>query len=227
MKSPAKADVVTRVLKRYPGLSGPAPSLHEFLAQATIVQIPAGTVVFKKGDPCENFLLLLDGTLRVQVSSDHGRELTLYRMLPGQSCAITTACLFRGDPYPAEAVAERELRGVVMPRAEFEAALVGSEGFRRFIFDGFARRMNDVVARIESVVLRSVDERLAEVLLASHDQVLPGLSQRQIAADIGTAREVVSRRLKALAEQGLIHVNRGSIRIVEAEGLRALCRHPE
>lgn len=227
MKSPAKADVATRVLKRYPGLSGPATSLHRFLSRAAITPITAGTVVFKKGDPCEHFPLLLDGAVRVQVTSEHGRELTLYRMLPGQACAVTTACLFRGDPYPAEGVAERDLRVVVMPRAEFDAAIVDTEGFRRFVFDGFARRMNDVVTRIESIVLRSVDERLAEVLLASDDRALPGLTQRQIAADIGTAREVVSRRLKALAEQGLIHVNRGSIRIVDADGLRALCRHPE
>lgn len=223
MRKRTKVDVLTRVLNVYPSLryENNTP-IHQFLATAAIIHIPTGSVVFKKGEPCSDFMLLLRGTLRVQVASENGREATLYRLVAGNSCAVTTASLISGAPYAADAITEADVTAVAIPRAEFLAALGASERFRQFIFNGFAERFSVVISRIDAFILKSVDERLIDELLCMSERVLSGLSHRRIAADIGTAREVVSRRLKALEAKGLIHVNRGKIRIRDRDGLRAL-----
>ena len=228
MKKRTKVDVLTRVLNAYPSLRHEENSpIHQFLATAATIDIPQGLVVFKKGEPCSDFLLLLRGTLRLQVASESGREVTLYRLVAGSSCAVTTASLISGDAYSAEAITEADVTAVAIPRAEFLAALTASERFRQFIFDGFAERFATVIARIDAFVLKSVDERLIDELLGMDERTLSELSHRRIAADIGTAREVVSRRLKALEASGLIRVNRGNIRVKDREGLRALQKASE
>jgi len=218
---------MARVLALYPGLSITEDSpLYDFFASAEPVRVPAGTVVFRKGDACENYLMVLRGVVRVQVSSDSGREVTLYRVRPGGSCAITTSCLISSQHYPAEAVTELDVVAIAMPREQFRAALADSEQFREFVFDGFAMRLASIIERVDSVVLKSVDDRLIEELLRMDVNALSNLTHQQIAADIGTAREVVSRKLKALETRGLIQVNRGKISIKDRKGLTGLLSHP-
>ena len=228
MRKRTKVDVLTRVLSAYPSLRHEENlPIHQFLATAATIEIPQGSVVFKKGEPCIDFLLLLRGTLRLQVASENGREVTLYRLVAGSSCAVTTASLIRGDAYSAEAITEAAITAVAIPRAEFLAAIAASERFRQFIFDGFAERFATVIGRIDAFVLKSVDDRLIDELLGMDERTLSELSHRRIAADIGTAREVVSRRLKALEASGLIRVNRGNIRVTDRDGLRALQKASE
>ena len=228
MRKRTKVDVLTRVLSAYPSLRHEENSpIHQFLATAATLDIPQGSVVFKKGEPCSDFMLLLRGKLRVQVASENGREVTLYRLVAGSSCAVTTASLISGDPYSAEAITESAVTAVAIPRAEFLAALTTSAQFRQFVFDRFAERFAAVIARIDAFVLHSVDDRLIDELLCMDERALAELSHRRIAADIGTAREVVSRRLKALEARGLIRVNRGNIRVTDRDGLRALRKTSE
>jgi len=187
-------------------------------AGALAMKVPAGATLFRPGDPCRGFVLLRSGRARVDLIAEDGHALLLYRVEPGQPCAITTSCLFANEAYSAEATAETECEGILIPAPLFTALVQDSAPFRTFVLAGFAARLGALMGRIEDLSFRSVDARLAAYLL---DRA-PGrvaATQQEIAADIGTAREVVSRRLAAFAKAGLVRTERGAVTPLDAGAL--------
>jgi CRP/FNR family transcriptional regulator len=216
-------DNVDLLLQLYPGIADLEDGVRSRLIDsAQTINVPAGTYAFHKGDPCKNFILVLEGRIRVQLSSEGGREVVLYRVQRGGGCALTTACLIGKEEYPAESVIEEDVTAMMFPDREFRQALLDSEQFREFVFQGFSRRLCAVVTRMEAVSLKSIDQRLAAYLLKSEDDVLSNITHHVLAAEIGTAREVVSRKLKSFESEGLIRANRGRIEILDPDNLQAL-----
>jgi len=197
------------------------------LDAAQTVSVPSGEVAFRKGDACRSFILVLAGCVRVQLSSEGGREVTLYRVRPGDTCALTTSCLVGKEDYPAEAVVEEDVTALMIPDSEFRQALLDSEPFRLFVFRGFSGRLCAIVSRMEMVTLRTIDERLAAQLLKGDVDVLSNITHQALASEIGTAREVVSRKLSSFESDGLIKSSRGRIEILDREKLAALVAKPE
>jgi len=200
---------------------GDDPVLQQLRAQVQEVRLPAGQTVFRRGDPCRNYLLVVRGLVRVQVLAANGREVTLYRVTDGESCVITTSCLISRETYPAEGVTETETTALVVPMALFDEALESSASFRRFVFANQGRRLGDLIQRIEDVVFGRIDVRLARLLRERSEggARTVSLTHQQLAAELGTAREVVSRQLKQLEKKGLIATRRGSIEVLQPEGL--------
>lgn len=197
------------------------------LDAAQTVSVPSGEVAFRKGDACRSFILVLAGCVRVQLSSEGGREVTLYRVRPGDTCALTTSCLVGKENYPAEAVVEEDVTALMIPDSEFRQALLDSEPFRLFVFRGFSGRLCAIVSRMEMVTLRTIDERLAAQLLKGDVDVLSNITHQALASEIGTAREVVSRKLSSFESDGLIKSSRGRIEILDRGKLAALVAKPE
>ncbi len=200
-----------------PGLD--AATHARISAQALPLKAPAGATLFRPGDPCRGFVLLRTGRARVDLIAEDGHALLLYRVVPGQACAITTSCLFAEEPYSAEGTAETDCEGLLLPSALFARLVEDSAAFRTFVLAGFATRLGALMGRIEDLSFRSVDARLAAWLL----ERAPGpvaATQQEIASDIGTAREVVSRRLAALARAGLVRPERGTVALLDAAGLQ-------
>jgi CRP/FNR family transcriptional regulator len=199
----------------------PDPALAARLrAAARPVAAPAGTVLFRAGEACPGFVLLRDGSVRVDLLVEDGHALLLHRVRPGEACALTTACLFSGEAYAAEGRAETAIAGLLLPRPAFESLAAESAAFRGFVLQGFGQRLAALMARIEDLSFRSVDRRLAAWLLAR----APGpvaATQAEIAVEIGTAREVVTRRLAAFARQGLARPERGLVLLLDRAGLAA------
>ena len=189
---------------------------------AQTVNVPSGQLAFRKGDACTNFILVIDGCVRVQLSSEGGREVTLYRVRPGDTCALTTSCLIGKEDYPAEAIVEEDVTALMVPDHEFRQALLDSETFRLFVFRGFSGRLCAIVSRMESVTLKTIGERLVLQLLKSDGDLLSNVTHQSLATEIGTAREVVSRKLRRFEEDGLIRSSRGQIEILDRERLSAL-----
>ena len=211
------------MLKLYPGIAGLDDDvLSRLLAKAQTVNVPAGAFAFYKGDPCKNFILVLKGQVRVQLSTESGREVVLYRVSRGGTCALTTSCLISKEEYPAESVIEEAVTAMMFPDTEFRQALLDSEEFREFVFQGFSRRLSAIVSRMEAVALKSIDVRLAEHLLSHGDDTLSDITHQVLAAEIGTVREVVSRKLKRFEADGLIRSTRGKVEILDREDLQAL-----
>lgn len=200
------------------------PALRARLAAAAQpLTAPAGAVLFHPGDPCGGFVMLGAGTVRVELVAEDGHALLLYRVAPGEACLLTTACLFSGEGYAAEGRAETAVQGLVLPRAVFDALIAESAPFRAFVLAGFGRRIAALMARIDALSFRSVDRRLAEALLARN---LPELAvtHAELAVEVGTAREVVTRRLNAFAKEGLVALGRGSLRVTDRAGLALRAR---
>ncbi len=184
--------------------------------------VPRGQTVFGQGDKAENYLLVMSGCVKVFARTDEGREVLLYRVKPGEMCTLTTACLLGRTPYPAEAVAEEDTRAKAIPSNEFDRLVSESEAFRRFVFSSFSSRLNEIMQRFEELVLASVDKRLVRALLLRADEngVIKG-THEDLALDVGTAREVISRHLKLLENRGAIRLGRGRIDILNPRLLDA------
>lgn len=197
------------------------------LDSAQTVDVRAGEVAFRKGDACKNFILVLAGCVRVQLSSEGGREVTLYRVKPGDTCALTTSCLVGKEDYPAEAIVEEDVTALMIPDSEFRQALLDSEVFRLFVFRGFSGRLCAIVSRMEAVTLKTIDQRLVEQLLKGDGDELSNITHQVLASEIGTAREVVSRKLRRFETDGLIRSSRGRIEILDREKLSTLAGPPD
>ena len=191
------------------------------------INVPTGEIAFRKGDACKNFILVLEGCVRVQLSSEGGREVTLYRVRPGDTCALTTSCLVGKEDYPAEAVIEEDITALMIPDSEFRQALLDSEVFRLFVFRGFSGRLCAIVSRMESVTLKTIDERLVTQLLKGESDLLSNVTHQVLATEIGTAREVVSRKLRSFESNGLIRLSRGRIEILDRKKLGELVSAPD
>lgn len=211
-------------LDRFPNLQAMQGRTWERLLQASQeLSLPAGATVFRPGDPCRSFLLVLAGSIRVQKISETGREIVLYRLEPGESCVLTTTCLLAGDTYPAEAVAETAVRAVAFPGGLFQEALGASPAFRGFVFSSYAKRVTDLILLVEEITFRRMDTRLARRLLEIRPPGGPlNVTHQELAAQLGTAREVVSRLLKEFERRGWVRLHRGRIEIRDRAALAGL-----
>ena len=196
--------------------------LDRLLASAQIVKLEQGRFVFHAGDMCEAFLLLLNGEVRVQLTSAGGREITLYRIGRGGSCILTTSCLLSNENYPAEAIAESDVEALAIPISSFQDALEESQWFRRFVFDGFSMRLTSVIQKIEHIAFTSIDARLAAVLLELDRKGIQKITHQDIAVELGTAREVVSRHLKRFESHGWVQLGRGKVALVDRDRIQAM-----
>jgi len=185
--------------------------------------VPANQLLFNLGDVCDHFVFVQTGSVRVELLSSAGQQLLLYRIEGGQSCVMTTACLLGNSNYYAQAVTETEVELVLIPQLAFHSQLTEIPKFRRFVFDGFSERLAVLMQRTAELATQTIDQRLASALLAQINTEAASdvitLTHEQLAIEIGTAREVVSRRLAAFENQGLLVRHRGHIEILDTEKL--------
>jgi CRP/FNR family transcriptional regulator len=199
--------------------------LKRLLESGTPVRLEANRFIFRPGDSCESFLILLDGRIRVQLISEEGKEVTLYRIGPGGSCVLTTSCLFSSEHYPAEAIAETDIEALAFSRELFEQTVEVSTHFRRFVFDGFSQRLARVIGRMEELAFTSIDYRLARALVDLHEREQTQVTHNELAVELGTAREVVSRHLKKMEARGLIALGRGQVTVLDLPELSRIARN--
>jgi len=197
----------------------PAELCRQALAGAPTVTVPAGTVLFDEHQPCQGFPFVISGGIRVLKPAANGRELPLYRVLPGESCIITSSCLLGHSDYNARGVAESETTVALMPRPLFDR-LMGEPPFRDFVFHLFSERIAELMQLVEEVAFRKLDQRLAGLLLGK-GRVIHATHQ-QLADELGSVREMVSRLLKSFAELGLVRLSREQVEILDPAGLRRL-----
>jgi len=213
-------DCVQRV---FPSLARADPELRQRLRQqATRVRLGSGSTIAEQGGACTQLALLLEGSVRVFKLGESGRELTLYRIEAGQSCVLTTSCIMSQRPFPAIAVAETDIDAIVIPAGQLRLWVGSSAAWRDFVFGLFSQRLGEVISVVEEVAFHRMDERVAACLLQwplqADDRL--DITHQAIAAELGSAREVVSRILKDLEAEGLIGLGRGHIAIRDERGLK-------
>jgi CRP/FNR family transcriptional regulator len=207
-----------------PGLLSGLPEQIRYtvLQEAARITVPAGTVLFRPGDACLLYLLLMEGTVRVQLVTAGGHQILLYRVEQGQSCVLTTSCLIAHEEYAAEGIAETAISGLGLSPAMFERLLADSPEFRRLVFTDFGRRLADLMVLLNEVAFRRIDARLADWLVMTSAREGRSIrhTHQEAAIELGTAREVVSRQLKEFERQGLVSLSRGRIEVLDPDALR-------
>ncbi len=211
-----------RLFALYPALAEVPENLRaEVLRTAVVAEVPAGHELFAERHPCRGFPLVLAGSIKVVKSTASGREMLLYRVEPGGSCIITSSCILGQADYNARGVAETPLRLLLIPTPLFARLVAESAPFRNFVFHLFSERLAELMQLVEEVAFARLDRRLAKMLLARGGPRIT-VTHQQLAEELGSVREIVSRLLKGFADQGLVALGREQIDLVDPEGLRAL-----
>lgn len=194
-----------------------APVRERLFDRLSLTTLPAGAPVFAEASPCSHFPLLLEGSIRVFKLSEGGRELLLYRVSPGGTCLISSSCLLSAGLYPAQARSEGQSTLALLPRVDFETLIRESAAFRAFVFGELSRRVTTLMMLVEEVAFHRLDERLAALLLQRGPEV--AATHQQLADDLGSCREIVSRLLKDFEERQLVRLSRGRVSVLDADGL--------
>ena len=200
-------------------MTDPLTALAEGLKDAAPLTAPAGAVLFRPDDPCGGFLALKRGVVRVSLTSVSGREIVLYRVHPGEICLQTFSCLVQNQRYAAEGVAETAIEGRLIPPAAWRRLLDADSAFRGAVMTSIAGRFADFEQVVETLAFAGLEQKLAGALvrLAAPDGEVHA-THEALAAEIGSAREAVSRQLAVFVREGLVALGRGRL---------ALLRRPE
>ncbi len=214
-----------RLIRCYPVLRElPADLFQKVERESRPVQAPAGRQLFDEGSPCSHFPLLVEGVIRATKCSPDGHEILLYRLNPGESCVITVVALLGETPYPARAAAEMDVTLFGVPRSLFLDLVLKSPSFRIFVFQFLSQRMAHLMALIDDVAFRRVDQRLASRLLLHRDHLT--VTHQMLADELGTTREVVSRTLEGFQESGMLRLGRKRIEILDRHALERVHQAP-
>jgi CRP/FNR family transcriptional regulator len=210
--------------ERFKGTAALPPKVRKRLnATARIIHIKKGGQVFGPMNIPDSLFFLYDGRIRVSQSSDSGREIVLYRVDAGESCVLTTACMLAEEAYNAEGIAETDVTAVVLPKPAFDRLASEEDAFRNFVFAAYSRRLIDLLRVVDDVAFGRIDVRLAERLLTLGDGLKEiRTTHQELASELGTAREVISRVLNDFHKRDLIEQSRGVITFRNKAGLGAI-----
>ena len=200
-------------LTAFPPLKELEPTARELLAKhSKIVEAPIGTVGYREGGACGAYVMRLAGQSRVYKMSASGREILLYRVGAGETCVITTTCLLGNSNYPASTIVEEAITDVIIPSNAFNQLMIDSKVFRTFVMTNYGALISDLIVLLDEVAFHSLDARLAKLLLDAGDKEI-NRTHQQIADELGTAREVVSRQLKRFEQKGWVALGRGHVEV--------------
>ncbi|MDP4301149.1 Crp/Fnr family transcriptional regulator [Leptothrix discophora] len=216
-------DPLDQLAARYPEfIAAVPPGWRDDLPPGLVpVEAPAGALLFDEGSPCRGFPLVLDGAVRVARGAPQGRAIELYRVLPGEICIVSSACLFGEAPLTAHGITLAPTRLLLLPPSLF-MAWSAHEPFRRHIFGQFAGRMSDLILLAEAVAFQRLDQRLAGALLGRGTML--HVTHQQLADELGTVREMVTRLLKRFEQSGWVRLGRERVEIVDAAALRQMSK---
>ena len=204
-------------------MSSKSKELPAELKQLNPAMILKGTKLFGAGDKCQQFVYVVSGSVRVDLASESGSNILLYRLNSTDTCVLTTSCLMSGDHYSAEAVVEEDAKILTMPAAQFFNSIENSTLFRSFVFTSFSRRLSDLMVKVDEIAFRSVERRMASSLLhhAKGDSTVK-VTHEQLAVEVGTAREVISRKLSQWELANIIAKQRGEIQLLAISKLESI-----
>lgn len=198
---------------------------REIEKRGQLVSVPAGITLFAPGKPAENMVFLISGSVKVQQMAENGREIVLYRIEAGESCIMTTACLMGHAEYSAEGISESPVTFATLPKSLFDELVANAPIFREFVFATFSKRMIELLMMINDVAFRRMDIRLAERLIElSKETRYINITHQELATELGTAREVISRQLQEFQKRDWIVLARGVVEITDLPTISKFAR---
>jgi CRP/FNR family transcriptional regulator len=210
-----------RISLALPFLQSASPQLiRDFKDNAYFAKIPSGRDIFVEGDEVDGIALMMSGVVRVYKLGETGREITLYRFGEGESCVITANAILNQQGFPAIAQVEQDAEAVMIPAEVFSNWVKQYDPWRDFVFSLVSDRLASVMEIVDEVAFQRMDRRVASFLLNRSKLQNPILiTHQEIANEIGSSREVISRLLEDFSNRELVRLSRGEIQILDFEGL--------
>ena len=201
----------------------PKSARAELFARAVRKTLAHKQILLTGGGDCEYLPFVVQGTLRVYKVSESGKELTLYRIDPGESCILSATCILNASAFPAVVEAEGKTEVILIPSRLVARWVEEYQVWRKFVFSIYERRLEMLLAIVEEVAFRHVDARVSGWLsgAAAGQSGAVRATHQKIASEVGTSREVVSRILRDFESEGLLVTERGRIRILDPQALSA------
>jgi len=196
-------------------------ALAALARQARPLRVPAGTVLFHVGQACPGFPFVDEGSVAVSLTAPDGRSLELYRVEPGEVCVVSATCLFAHRVATAQGEARTDSALRLVTPADFEAVCEQDPVLRRYVIGLMAERMADLMALVEAVAFQRLDQRLAALLLAQGPVL--ARTHQQLAEELGTVREIVSRLLRRFEREGWVSLGRERVEVRDGAGLQGVC----
>lgn len=214
-------ELLRRWREAFPDLPKLDPE-HEaqMLSAIKFNRLRQGDIAYRVGQPCDNYVMCIDGRTRVFKTSDSGREILLYQVSRGETCVLTTSCLMAGRAFPAESTAESDVLLAALPAPVFHRLMRESIPFRQFVLDNYGDLLTSLITLVDEVAFSSLDLRLARRLLAeANGQGVVQKTHQQLAQDLGSVREVISRYLSEWERMGWVRSSRGTIELLNRPAL--------
>jgi len=188
--------------------------LRDFVEAGQAVSLPRGHQVYWQGDACQGIAFMLSGSIRVYKCSENGREISLYEIVPGETCILNASCIIGRQGYPANAVTLADCTALLIPADSFRRLMERHEALRVFIYALLGQRLAEIMELVEEVAFRRMDDRLRDYLLEKSTDGILRATHQAISNELGTSREVVTRLLRDLENRGEVHVSRNEITLL-------------
>ena len=220
---PFNSSLEERIFFLYPKLASIEKNAWlKLLNQSQVVNAPPQTIMQTTPGPYDGFLLLLEGSTRAYQTDETGREITLFRNTPGDVCSVNLQTLFNSQPSELFIQAESSIHGLKVSARAFQKALQESTLFRQYIFSNLTNSITELTSAFHNIVFNKLDSRLCLLLkkmfMASENHSVK-ITHQQLANELGTTREVISRSLKLLEKKGCLQITRGQLTMVDPEKL--------
>lgn len=198
-------------------------SWFDAIDQAKTMQVEPNTTLFSGSATCNNFMLILEGTIRIYQTAEDGREITLYRVQAGDLCILSLNSMLKNKSFNAIATTESNVKALVISSDSFKDMMNSSQTFRDYVLNTLTDRLCETIYLIQDTAFNHLNMRLACMLGSLFERnrgPLLKITHQELAHELGTTREVISRILKDFERQKCVRLSRGCIELASAEGLR-------
>lgn len=179
--------------------------------------IPAGTVIMRTGQYIKNTMLVISGKVKIYREDEDGGEFFMYYLQPGQACAISMICATKQETSAIMAKVVEDAEVLMIPLHLMEKWMAQYRSWYAFVIETYRDRFEEVLLVIDNIAFKAMDERLA-FYLQRHSEACQcqdiKLSHQEIATELNTSREVISRLLKKMEQRGLVRLHRSHVELV-------------
>ncbi|WP_212003923.1 Crp/Fnr family transcriptional regulator [Chitinophaga sp. HK235] len=211
----SKTDILQYLDTHFPTLDS---ELKQHLSDiGAIKEVPAGMVLMQQGQPIRYTVLVLEGRLKLYREGEDIGEFFMYYLEPGDACAISMVCVASGKASEVMAKAVDDSVVLMIPVRYMEALMRDYKSWYQFVIESYRRRFEEVLNVLDSTVFKNMDERLLSYIRAQADKLGTHelkLTHQEIATDLNSSREVVSRLLKKMEQKGIVRLNRNYIEVL-------------
>ena len=189
--------------------------LLDEIQASDIIEIERGTVILKENEYIKVIPLVIDGSIKLRKLDPTGREIIFYHIEPGESCILSITSCLNGKESQAEAIIEKKTRVIIVEADKVRTWMEHYSSWRKFVVKLYYDRMAELMTLVDLVLFKSVDTRLIQHLKANAVNNELETTHQQLAGELGTAREVISRLLKQMEKDQVIQLERGKIKIIK------------